>query len=337
MAKRITFSQLVSRVETGVITQAEVFDYFTHDASRSRPLDPAIALNESNVDLSGVELAARAAAHELGISASATASNNYIASLKGAPKPDGSIIADGDSWFRLPVIYQKTMIDWLQQDYPITNIAHQGDTLEDIIAAGEYVPYLTKGKVRILMLSAGGNDFLGGNFIACLNQFDVDHQDPSQAAYYLTDEFDNILKRCDYLYRALSQQVRTLSPKTTIIAHGYDRVYPWCNGIFIGNRMVFRGLEPCFRPKLCNAIVHLMINRFNGMLANLQKALPKFKYANLLGTLKEGDYFDEIHPKSAKAKVLVNKMAKYLDAVPLAAAGEKRRTKASAPRRRLAA
>ncbi|HVI79825.1 MAG TPA: hypothetical protein VM715_16990 [Candidatus Acidoferrum sp.] len=315
MADRITFAQLVNKVQSGRITQKESEQYFAYDSATTKPFDPGIALNENNVDISGVELAARASAYELGVKADKIAKANLITTSARAPKPDGSIIAEGDSWFHLPSWYQKTMITWLQDIYPITDIAHQGDTLEDIMIKGEYQQYLATGKVRILLFSAGGNDFLGSELASCLNQFDVDHTKPSDAAYYITPAFDQILSHCDGYYRLLSSQVQSSkSSRARIVVHGYDHVSPACHGIFIGDKMSTLGLNPCDKKyaPLCNAIIHLMIDRFNNMLANLARFLPNFTYCNLRGTLSAGDFFDELHPKSANARLLANKMAKCM-------------------------
>jgi hypothetical protein len=206
------------------------------------------------------------------------------------------------------------MITHLQRRYPINNLAHQGDTLEEIVGAGEYLSWLQAKppKVRFLLFSAGGNDFLGEALGSCLNLFDPDHTDPSQAAYYLTPEFDRILRNCDALYRFLAGQVRTVSPQTKLVVHGYDYVNPWPNGIFLGKRMQERGLEPHWHRDLCRAIIHLMIDRFNMVLKNLANFLPNFIYVDLRGTLRPNDFFDEIHPKSAKAELLARKIARAL-------------------------
>src|SRR5262249_55901981 len=190
----------------------------------------------------------------------------------------------------------------------------EGDTLEETM--GKYLKYINPN-VRILMVSSGGDDFLG-DLLPCLNLFDPDHTDPKQAAYYLAPYFDDVIKRCDKLYRLLAQQVHSISPTTQIVVHGYDLISPWCHGIFIGVKMDNRGLETCWSPNLCEAIIHLMINRFNNMLANLSKFLPNFTHVDLRGTLKTGtdftksDIFDELHPKSDRAKLLADKMAQHL-------------------------
>jgi lysophospholipase L1-like esterase len=328
MTKRIAFSELVAKIQSGQLTQTEAAAYFSVDVARARRLSPGFALNEANVDLTGIEDAARAAANELAIAAGKVASASHFRSFRGVPT-DGSIIAEGDSWFNLPDFYQKTMIDWLEETYPINNIANPGDTLKEIVLAGAYLPYLVTGKVRVLMFSAGGNDFLGPDVLpTCLNMYDVDHTDPRQAAYYLTGDFYRIIDECDQLYRQLWRQVQSISPQTQIVVHGYDYVNPWCNGIFLGKTMqVWRGLDPCWDPALCQAIVHLMIDRFNEMLANLDVVLPNFTYENLRGTLKPGDFFDEIHPTSAAAQLLANRMTRHLPIISaaLAVAAAKRR------------
>jgi lysophospholipase L1-like esterase len=76
--------------------------------------------------------------------------------------------------------------------------------------------------------------------------------------------------------------------------------------------MQSRGLYPNGYEKLCNAIIALMIDRFNERL----KRLPQQNviYVNLRGTAKtERGWFDELHPTAATARKLAAKIKKVLN------------------------
>jgi lysophospholipase L1-like esterase len=205
------------------------------------------------------------------------------------------------------------LIDLLQSDYAVTNLAMYGDELEEMVLRAEYLPYLANGKVKYLLLSGGGNDVIGDSTLArCLNLFDPDHTNPNQAAYSINDEFVAALDRVERLYRRLSAQVRKMSPNCKIVVHGYDYAIPRPDGPYLGVPMQSRGLYPNGYEKLCNAIIALMIDRFNERL----KRLPQQNviYVNLRGTAKtERGWFDELHPTAATARKLAAKIKKVLN------------------------
>jgi hypothetical protein len=312
MPRKISYLSLVQKVLTETITLPEAELYFKTDEARPRGLAPGIAIDEANVDVAGVERIARENAQELGAQAGKVALEDEFNKTR-SPSPNGTIVAEGDSWFSLPPWYQRTLMSHLQLSYPINNVAHMGDTLEDMMIQGQYLPYLQTGRVKFLLFSGGGNDFLG-SLTACLNLFDVDHADPSDAPYYLTPFFDQSLKRIDQLYRFLAGQVHQISPNTNLIVHGYDYATPFANGVFLGKQMEGQGLYPAWRKALCDAIIKLMIDRYNEeVLKPLSGFLPNFRYLDLRGKLiRQVEFFDEIHPRSAKVPLLAREFENVL-------------------------
>ena len=91
-----------------------------------------------------------------------------------------------------------TLVDLLQQSYgySINNMAHWGDTLAEMVQAGQFWPPLVSGEADTFLFSAGGNDVLGGELgiARFLRLFDVGHTKPSDAAYYIKAEFYDNLK-----------------------------------------------------------------------------------------------------------------------------------------------
>lgn len=241
-------------------------------------------------------------------------------------KRKSPIIAEGDSWFKLPDLHWPpnhpivpwTLINFLQEKYSITNLAHWGDTLDDIIAAEEYWPYLTSGQSDVFLLSAGGNDILGGgNLSQFLNLFDVDHDKPSDAPYYVNQEFYKNLHKIIGKYAVLIDKIKKKAPSVIMVGHGYDYVIPRDGGPWLGGPMERQGLSPSYRSKLCQAIIRVMIDAFNSALLTLQSSHPKnFKYVNLRGTIKPGEWWDELHPLDAGARKTAAKFAAALERLP---------------------
>jgi GDSL-like Lipase/Acylhydrolase family len=216
------------------------------------------------------------------------------------------VIAEGDSWFRLPdVIMPPTLIDVLQQSYgyPIVNMAHWGDTLAEMILAGQFWPPLVSGQADTFLFSAGGNDLLGGDggIARFLNLFDVGHAKPSDAAYYIKPEFYTNLKLLMQNYESLIQRVHVRAPEVIMLGHGYDHAIPRSSGPWIGNGMMFVGLDPTFQPDLCQAIVRIMIDALNSALAAFATTYSNYRFVDLRGAIGKNQWHDELHPTAAGA------------------------------------
>ena len=193
-AGKTPFHAVVEKVQRGTISDKEFSNYFVAQPNPRQPFDFTIGINRAAVELQGVEKSGKfadALVHD--------ASIGRDRQIRRAAPPKGfqrksPIVAEGDSWFRLPqVIMPPTLIDVLQETYgyAIDNMAHWGDTLADMIQVGQFWPPLTSGQADTFLFSAGGNDVLGGDggIARFLNLFDVGHTKPSDAAYYIKPEF----------------------------------------------------------------------------------------------------------------------------------------------------
>jgi lysophospholipase L1-like esterase len=314
---------VVQKVQSGRITEREVRQFFIVEPNPQQPFDLFVGINTERVDVSNVEnLALLADPLVEGAGRSLDLRNKRVKRISRY-KRKSPIIAEGDSWFRLPaVIYPRTLIDFLQQKYSIINLAHWGDTLADMLLVGEFWPYLDTNPVAsdVLLFSAGGNDILGaGELWRFLNLFDVDHDKPSDAPYYVKQEFYENLDVVIQNYESLLQQIqsRKNTKKTIVVGHGYDYVIPQANGPWLGGPLLRQGLDPVFRPKLCQAIVRILIDAFNSRLKILQNNYPKnFRYVNLRGTIKPTEWFDELHPREVGARKTAAKFAAVLESLP---------------------
>lgn len=311
---KIAFHDLVAKVQKGELTDAELKRYFIIDPGAGKPFDPHPVVDPGTVDVGPLAFMARNA-DALVRDAADVMQVRTVQRLAKTKVAKHWIVSEGDSWFKLPrAIMPETLVDALQVTYPIVNIAHWGDTLDDMVSKGEFWSYLQQDGIKVLMLSAGGNDVLGaGELHRFLNLFDVDHKQPSQAQYYLRPEFYANLTAIVSSLESLIVTVRRRAPGVTILQHGYDYAVPRPNGRWLGEPMLRQGLDPHWDAALCRAIVRIMIDEFNSRLAMLQsKHADAFRHVDLRGTVKTEDWFDELHPKTAATKRTARKFATAL-------------------------
>ena len=307
MPEKISYSDLVKRAQSERLSEAELRRYFVLDANESTPFNPRFRINYDTVDVTGLEAAAATAGHGLAMDASEKP-------LARRATARGSVlhVAEGDSWFRLPRIYQNAMLYYVARKVPIDNLAHWGDTLEQMISKGEYIPYLKDKKTKVLLFSAGGNDVLGTNLEQCLNLFDARFPDPEHASFYVRRLFFEQLDAVEAQYRQIVTQVAKNSPQTKLFVHGYDYARPIEHGVFLGQHFERRGLYPRPYGELCRAIVRYMIDQFNERLALIAHHYEFVTYIDFRGTLGAGQWFDELHPTNGGAKELADKLLVHL-------------------------
>jgi hypothetical protein len=318
---KTSFHAVVEKVQRSTITDKELSDYFVAQPNPSNPFDFTIGLNSASVDIAGVEKSSKLAdalAHDASIGRDPQV--RAVAAPKAFQRKS-PIVAEGDSWFRLPpLVMPPTLIDLLQQvdGYRIDNMAHWGDTLADMILAGQFWPSLISGQSDTFLFSAGGNDVLGGTggIARFLNLFDVDHAKPSDAAYYVKQEFYDNLKLIVQNYESLIQRVHVRAPHVIMLGHGYDYVIPRSAGPWIGTGMVFVGLDPTFQSGLCQAIIRIMIDAFNNSLARLATTYSNYRYVDLRGAIGKNQWRDELHPTEAGAAKTAARFDKALSKLP---------------------
>lgn len=313
MAAKLSLSRLIAQAEAGTLSAEVASRYFLPDTSGGGPFDPAVRLNPKTVDVTSLRGSAGAIATALArdidrgltmMRASApggafarkatTASEAVAAADAGA-----TILAEGDSWFDLPFIYPRTLIDFLGERHAVVTLAQWGDTLEGMIAAKQFVKPLRTKAFKHFLFSGGGNDIVGGGHLErFLRQFEIGHPDPADAPWYVNDLFVEALDRVMALYRDLLRIVARESPGTTLVVHGYAYVIPQQNGPWLGNAMTFRGLDPVHKAALCRAVVKVMLDAFNARLKQFaDESGGAVVYVDLRRAAKPNEWFDELHAR----------------------------------------
>jgi hypothetical protein len=315
------FHAVVEKIQNRSISDADISNFFVIQPNPRRPFDFTVGLNRTAVDFRGIEKAAKLAdalAHDASIGRDERLAPTTPPKGFGRKVP---VVAEGDSWFRLPpLIMPPTLIDVLEQNYayPISNLAHWGDTLTDMIQAGQFWPALISGQADTFLFSGGGNDLLGGEagIARFLNLFDPDHANPSDAAYYVKPEFYANLKLVLDSYESLIQRVHLRAPDVIMVGHGYDYSIPRSSGPWIGNGMVFVGLDPTFQAGLCQAIMRIMTDAFNKGLGGFAATYSNYRYVDLRGAIGKNEWRDELHPTAAGAAKTAARFDAMLKSLP---------------------
>lgn len=140
---------VVQKIQSRQITKEETAKFFTLAPNPAKPFDFNIRINTDAVDVSNVPSAQALAGPLLRDAGIALQFKRLPAAPKRISKLKRKLplIAEGDSWFKLPELIgvPRTLVDFLEIKFATMNLAHWGDTLADIIAQGEFWPYLQSG------------------------------------------------------------------------------------------------------------------------------------------------------------------------------------------------
>ena len=244
----------------------------------------------------------------------------YLSIFDPGPSPclkeadPGEILAEGDSWFCLSIYgNQVTMVEQLSKmGYAVTNVSRYSRTLAQVFSRRDdptgYRARL-EAKPKALLISAGGNDFLGETISTWLEQRESADHDPANASRYVNQNFDHILGTIKYTYTKILKDVEENSSKTRVIlqTYTYGAVPTYETGMHLGRYFAAKGFEPTNpdHRALIDAIITLLIDRFHGALKEVKKeAKVGVDIVDFRKKLSSSDMRDEIHPKSAMAPAM---------------------------------
>lgn len=206
------------------------------------------------------------------------------------------IVEEGDSWFQYP-LRLRDIIDFLSDDpdKAIRSLSGAGDLLRDMAARREYIPALQRSGARIMLLSGGGNDLLGGGaLIRVLREW----RDGMRAEEALDGPaLDQLVGSVLSDFRRILTDVQTVTPGVTVFSHGYDLPHPRPNGAWLGGPLAARGIP----LDAGRAVIGLIVTRFATELKALERRFPTFRFLDMTGVVggNEQSWADELHPKDA--------------------------------------
>lgn len=248
----------------------------------------------------------------------------------------GVLVAEGDSWFDYPLHDVLKELDD-SHGYDVESVAHKGDPVEDMAYGPSQLDdftrrlekVLTRGPVKAVLLSGGGNDIAGDVFEMLLNHSRSSIRGLNAA---VVDGVINQRLRSAYttiISAVTAVCVDKIGQPLPIVVHGYAHPVPDGRG-FWGGWGLLPGpwLEPGFRRKGYEnlveriALTRKLIDDFNSMIHGVA-SLNEFKhvhYLDLRSTLSPGaDYkkywANELHPTKRGFEAIAAKYASLLSTV----------------------
>ncbi len=332
---RITPAELNRKLADLSVPESELAMYFVADDEHSGLFHPKLALNPDTVALPADPAEARAR------SEAAMNFANGIARMRRRVRFDRMLadgysgpvlVSEGDSWFQYPIKLEDTIDHLYAKGYAVRSLDAAGDTLENMLKDHEYVDAIGESKASIFLLSAGGNDALGGgNLRAHLRDFDP----ALSPAAHVLPSFEQLLDHALAMYERVLRDVEAL-PGVVTICHGYDYVIPNA-GKWLGKPMLSRGIKD---GTVQRGIAAHMIDRFNERLRQLvarfgARAIHVDARGAVGNTLAV--WHDELHPKNPGYGRVADRFEKAIQAVagrtqaPRSRGTGKKAAKAAAP------
>lgn len=293
--QRISPEELNRKLADPSIDEKELARYFLLDEERSRGFQPALRLNPDTVLLPNDPDVARARSD-----AAMTFANTisrYRRLMRFEHMRTGAytgpiIVSEGDSWFQYPLLLDDIIDHLYSSNLAVRSLDAAGDTLENMLREREYIDAIGETGASIFLLSAGGNDALGGgNLRAHLRDFDP----VLSPSAHLLPSFDQLLDHTLAMYERVLREVEAL-PDVVTICHGYDFVIP-NNGKWLDKPMRSRGIDDAAFQR---AIVKQMIDAFN---ERLRLLIARFGVravhvdARYAVGATANEWYDELHPK----------------------------------------
>lgn len=226
------------------------------------------------------------------------------------------IVAEGDSWFQYPFLLTD-IIDVLmaKKEYAVRCFSEAGDTLRVMARKKQYRKALEDKRVKVFLLSAGGNDLVEGNGV---RRFLNSYQPGRKLQDYKTAKYDVFLKGLEGYFKSVISDAFSVSPRLKVFLHGYSYPVPQPKkGKWLGKPMAGKPLE-IVEPELQYQIVKMLLDDFNAMLKRVVKEFPKGKViaVNLLAEVPKKGWHDEFHPDDLHygkvAKVISDQIKKGL-------------------------
>lgn len=291
----ITLEELERKMLDPDVRESDIAPYFKVDEEGSGPMRPRLVLDETKVEVAPTP-GDRSRGDMLLAKANwlARARRRHLFEQRRREHAGPVIVAEGDSWFQFPLLLTDIIDNLLDKGHLISSLDEAGDTLENMVREKEYLSELQRTGASILLLSAGGNDALGGSNLAAHLR---DEDTALPAADLLLPSFYALVDHTLGLYERVVREVEALPGNVITICHGYDRPLPHA-GKWLGKPMSKRGITD---PQRQRDVARHMIDVFNGRLQQLARRFEdSMVYLDLrdkVGASFE-DWHDELHPRN---------------------------------------
>ena len=244
-----------------------------------------------------------------------------------------SVIAEGDSWFKLPIpgfLFPYTIADRIGKNdkFSVYNIAYWGDTLEQMVKDKEYLKVLKDKKPAFFMLSAGGND-IRMRLIAYEYKYrgKWEYSGKRQSGQtWIAHLVNNI---ADFIHNDIRKGYKTILddvtklPELRVLCHGYDylRIHKpkdRTNEIDTDNdedknRWIVPYLDFLGIPAdAIDAILKLILDLLNFTIMGVVNSYHTVEFIDLRGVTAKHGWMDDMHPNEDGFKALSDKFIKAM-------------------------
>jgi len=218
------------------------------------------------------------------------------------------ILALGDSWLWYPANNLLNPVNRYSGEPTILAYGDNGVESVELLHPSHFEPFRKSlagyPSVRIVMLSAGGNDFAGlEDFEALLNPDCSGFTTPE--ACFRGDEPAKLLKVVLDAYREIIDKTLATRRKATVLVHNYDYAIPTGIGFLGLGQWLKAPMDACQVPakgalkpgSLRRRVVSLLIDALGAGLKGLETEYSgKVIYVPTPGTLGDDDWANELHP-----------------------------------------
>lgn len=312
--RKITFSEFRDMLADTDVPDSEIAGYLTADPEQSTPFAPAFVPNPELVTtetaLEELQVEAVAVGGMLNSFGRLRRRRRFKQRVGQEQLP--IVYAEGDSWFQFPFLIED-VIDHLSPTHLVWCSSAAGDTLQNMVFdKPEYLKQLTRlkddgHKVSAFLFSGAGNDVVGesADGVAALSRMVRDWNPNRSIEWHIeTDALVDTMAFVEKSYRKVLDDVDAEFPGLRVVLHGYDRAptrgvpnpdpdqpiwaRPWTS-----EPLNERGFPD---NATASAVVAAILDRVNELTRRICAAYPNAVYADLRGSVPDGQWADELHP-----------------------------------------
>ena len=218
------------------------------------------------------------------------------------------ILALGDSWVWYPVDNLLNSINRFGGEPTILSYGDNGAESIELLHPTHFEPFRKAlagyPSVRIVILSAGGNDFAGlEDFEALLNPQCGNFTQPEEC--FRDSEPARLLARVAAAYREILDKILQTRKRTKILVHNYDYAIPTGLGFLGLGQWLKAPMDACEVPargalkpgSLRRKIIALLIDQLAVELRKIEADYGgSVIHVDTPGTLSDDDWENELHP-----------------------------------------
>jgi len=302
VARRMTFAEFQRRLESRRLSSEEIEDYLEID-----PTAPRIRVRFRPGTLMDLPPDDYDVDHALYLYQRAGDRAREKTTVRTA-KP--RVVAEGDSWFYLPIIVRPKAIATCIHDngrFLVRNIAKWGDSLQEMLARKEYLDAIKSFRPAWFIFSGGGNDIQDA-LVKHELLFDYDKNRPLENS--ITPKGGVLLGQIETGYQTLLREVTEQFPNLPVLCHGYDYPRPEPNSKYIGRFLT----EQKYPPQTMRPLLEIILDRLNEIIKRSVLGLPTGKFINCLHVTDPYTWFDDMHPDNDGFKALAAKFEAQMEA-----------------------